>query len=128
LSAAHGGQTLLSLTTKAALGTLPENIELRDLGERRLKDLAHPERIFQVVAPDLPADFPPLNTLEAVPNNLPTALTSFVGRDREIAEVKRLLATTHLLTLTGAGGCGKTRLSLQIAADLLDTFSGGAWF
>ncbi len=76
----------------------------------------------------MPADFPPLNTLEAVPNNLPTALTGFVGREGELREVKRLLSTTHLLTLTGAGGCGKTRLSLQVAADLLDTFPGGVWF
>ena len=128
LTAAHGGQLLLSLSTKNALDTVPENTELRDMGERRLKDLSRPERIFQVVAPDLPSDFPPLNTLEAVPNNLPTALSSFIGREREIAEAKRLLATTHLLTLTGAGGCGKTRLSLQVAADLLDTFAGGVWF
>lgn len=128
LTAGHGGQTLISLSTKDALETLPGGVVLRDLGERRLKDLSRPERIFQVVAPDLPADFPPLNTLEAVPNNLPTALTGFVGREGELREVKRLLSTTHLLTLTGAGGCGKTRLSLQVAADLLDTFPGGVWF
>jgi predicted ATPase/class 3 adenylate cyclase len=128
LSAGHGGQTLLSQSAKSALGALPEQIELRDLGERRLKDLARPERIFQILAADLPADFPPLNTLEAVPNNLPTALTNFVGREREIGDVKRLLAATRLLTLTGAGGCGKTRLSLQVGADLLDTFPGGVWF
>lgn len=128
LAAAHGGQTLLSATTQTALGALPDDVQLRDLGERRLKDLLRPERIFQAVTADLPSDFPPLNTLEAVPNNLPTALTSFVGREREIAEAKRLLASTHLLTLTGSGGCGKTRLSLQVAADLLDTFAGGVWF
>lgn len=128
LTAGHGGQTLLSLSTREALQRLPRDVELRDMGERRLKDLSRPERIFQVVVADLPADFPPLQTLEAVPNNLPTALTSFVGREREIAEVKRLLAATHLLTLTGSGGCGKTRLSLQVAADLLDTFPGGVWF
>lgn len=128
LAAAHGGQTLLSATTQTALETPPGDVQLRDLGERRLKDLSRPERIFQAVALDLPADFPPLDTLEAVPNNLPTALTSFVGREREIGEAKRLLASTHLLTLTGSGGCGKTRLSLQVAADLLDTFAGGVWF
>jgi predicted ATPase/class 3 adenylate cyclase len=127
LAAGHGGQTLISLSTKEALGVLPDDISLRDMGERRLKDLSRPERIFQVVVPDLPSDFPPLNTLEAVPNNLPTALTSFVGRERELAEVKRHLEESHLLTLTGAGGCGKTRLALQVAADLLDSFSGGLW-
>jgi predicted ATPase len=128
LNAGHGGQTLISQSTKQALEELPDAVELRDLGERRLKDLSRPERIFQILAPGLPADFPPLKTLEAVPNNLPAALTSFVGREREIADVKRLLSTTHLLTLTGSGGCGKTRLSLQVAADLLDTFPGGVWF
>jgi predicted ATPase len=128
LSAGHGGQTLLSLSLARALEKLPEAVELRDLGERRLKDLSQPERIFQVVVAGLPMDFPPLKTLEAVPNNLPTALTNFVGRAREIAEVKRLLTISHLVTLTGSGGCGKTRLSLQVAADLLDTFSGGLWF
>jgi predicted ATPase/class 3 adenylate cyclase/Tfp pilus assembly protein PilF len=128
LAAGHGGQTLLSLTTKEALPALPDCVELRDMGERRLKDLSRSERIFQVVVRDLPSDFPPLVTLEAVPNNLPTAVSGFVGREQEIAEVKRLLSTTHLLTLTGSGGCGKTRLSLQIAADLLDTFPGGVWF
>jgi predicted ATPase/class 3 adenylate cyclase len=127
LAAGHGGQILLSLSTRDAFGPLPEDISLRDMGERRLKDLSRPERIFQVVVPDLPSDFPPLNTLEAVPNNLPTALTSFVGRERELAEVKRHLRESHLLTLTGAGGCGKTRLALQVAADLLDSFSGGVW-
>jgi predicted ATPase/class 3 adenylate cyclase len=128
LAAGHGGQTLLSLTTKEALPALPDCVELRDMGERRLKDLSRSERIFQVVVPDLPSDFPPLITLEAVPNNLPKAVSGFVGREQELAEVKRLLSTTHLLTLTGSGGCGKTRLSLQIAADLLDTFPGGVWF
>jgi predicted ATPase/class 3 adenylate cyclase/Tfp pilus assembly protein PilF len=128
LSAGHGGQMLLSLSTKEALGDVPASIELRDLGERRLKDLSRPERIFQVIATDLPADFPPLITLEAVPNNLPTALSSFVGREREVTEIKRLLSSKHLVTLTGAGGCGKTRLSIQVAADLLDQFPNGVWF
>src|SRR5437762_4119120 len=128
LSAGHGGQVLLSLNTKEALPELPAFIELRDLGERRLKDLSRPERIFQVVASGLPSDFPPLNTLEAVPNNLPTALSSFVGREREVAEIKRMLFSTHLLTLTGSGGCGKTRLSIQVAADVLDRFPNGVWF
>jgi predicted ATPase/class 3 adenylate cyclase len=128
LSAAHGGQVLLSLSTKEALAAIPAALELRDMGERRLKDLSRPEQIFQVIAAGLPTDFPPLNTLEAVPNNLPAAPSSFIGREREVAEVKRLLSLTHLLTLTGSGGCGKTRLCIQVAADLLDQFPNGVWF
>jgi class 3 adenylate cyclase len=128
MAAGHGGQTLLTLSTKEALQRIPSPVELRDMGERRLRDLSRPEHIFQVLVPDLPADFPPLATLEAIPNNLPSALTTFVGREGELADVKRLLSTTHLLTLTGSGGCGKTRLSLQVAAELLDTFTGGVWF
>src|SRR4030095_12301355 len=95
---------------------LPEDVTLRDLGERRLKDLSKPERIYQIVAEDLPTDFPPLRSLEVLPNNLPAQVTTFVGRAREMAEVKRLLDTTRMLTLTGPGGTGKTRLSLQVAA------------
>jgi predicted ATPase/class 3 adenylate cyclase len=128
LVAGHGGQTLLTLSTKDAFQRRPDFIELRDMGERRLKDLSRPEHVFQVVVPDLPSDFPPLATLEAIPNNLPGALTTFVGRESELADVKRLLSTTHLLTLSGSGGCGKTRLSIQVAAELLDTFAGGVWF
>src|SRR5204863_6666528 len=83
---------------------------------------------YQVVTPDLPSDFPPLKTLSSIPNNLPTQLTRFIGREREIGELKRLFATTRLATLTGSGGTGKTRLSLEIAADLLDQFVDGVWF
>src|SRR5204863_1042125 len=93
----------------------------------RLRDLARPERIFQLLHPDLPPDFPPLRSLEAFTHNLPVQLTSFIGREREMAEVKRLLTTTHLLTLTGAGGCGKTRLALQVSADLLEGENDGVW-
>jgi predicted ATPase/class 3 adenylate cyclase len=125
---AHGGQTLLSsATAQLARDVLPEGACLRDLGLHRLRDLERPENVFQLVIPGLPADFPPLKSLEAFPNNLPIQLTSFVGREREMAEVKRLLTTTHLLTLTGAGGAGKTRLSLQAAADLLESYPDGAW-
>jgi hypothetical protein len=106
---------------------LPRGISLRDLGERRLKDLSKPERIFQLVAQDLPADFPPLRSLEVLPNNLPAQVTTFVGRGREMADVKRLLGSTRLLTLTGAGGTGKTRLSLQVAAEVLERFPHGVW-
>jgi predicted ATPase/class 3 adenylate cyclase len=128
LAAAHGGQVLLTLATEELVRDhLPEGISLRDLGERRLRDLNRPERVYQVVAPDLPSEFPPLRSLEIFPNNLPVQLTSFIGREKEMNEVKRLLATTHLLTLTGTGGTGKTRLSLQVAADLLDQFPDGVW-
>ena len=128
LSVGHGGQTLLSAATQELVrDQLAPGVCLRDLGERRLKDLDRPEHIFQLVAPDLPADFPALKTLEAFPNNLPLQLTSFVGREKEIAEVKRLLGAARLLTLTGPGGAGKTRLSLQAAADVLDRFTDGVW-
>jgi len=128
LAAAHGGQMLLTLATEELVRDhLPVGISLRDLGERRLRDLNRPERVFQVIAPDLPSDFPALRSLEIFPNNLPVQLTSFIGREKEMAEVKRLLGTTHLLTLTGTGGTGKTRLSMQVAADLLDQFPDGVW-
>jgi predicted ATPase/class 3 adenylate cyclase len=128
LSAGHGGQTLLSrVTAERVREELPEGVSLRDLGERRLKDLSKPERIFQIVTGDLPTDFPPLRSLEVLPNNLPAQVTTFVGRTREMAEVKRLLDTTRMLTLTGPGGTGKTRLSLQVAAEVLDRFPHGVW-
>ncbi len=128
LAAAHGGQVLLTLATEELVRDhLPEGVSLRDLGERRLRDLNRPERVFQAVAPDLPAEFPALRSLEIFPNNLPVQLTSFIGREKEMNEVKRLLGTTHLLTLRGTGGTGKTRLSMQVAADLLDQFPDGVW-
>ena len=127
-SAAHGGQILLSQTTYDLVEHgLPEGVSLSDLGKHRLKDLQHPERIFQLTHPDLHTDFPPLNSLDILPTNLPIQLTSFIGREAEIAEVKRLLSLSRLLTLTGSGGCGKTRLALQVAADLLKEFSDGVW-
>lgn len=125
---AHGGQTLLSLATAELVrDALPAGASLRDLGLHRLKDLQRPEQVFQLMSPDLPADFPPLKSLDTLPNNLPRQLTSFIGREREMAEVKQLLHTTSLLTLTGAGGCGKTRLALQVAADLLEEYPDGVW-
>lgn len=128
LAAAHGGQILLTLATEELVRDhLPEGVTLRDLGERRLRDLNRPERVFQAVSADLQADFPALRSLEIFPNNLPVQLTSFIGREKEMTEVKRLLGTTHLLTLTGTGGTGKTRLSMQVAADLLDQFPDGVW-
>ena len=125
MAAGHGGQILLSLATEELVRDhLPADVALRDMGERRLKDLIRPERVYQVVAPGLCADFPPLKTLDARPNNLPLQLTSFIGREKEIAELKALLVKTRLLTLTGSGGCGKTRLCLQVAADVTRTVSG----
>jgi predicted ATPase/class 3 adenylate cyclase len=131
VSAAHGGQVLLSVAVYGLLGDrIPERVEFRDLGERRLKDLFRPERIFQLVAPDLPPTFPPLKTLDERLNNLPVQPTPLVGREREVTEVSNLLRDegVRLLTLTGPGGTGKTRLALQVAAEILDEFEGGVFF
>jgi predicted ATPase/class 3 adenylate cyclase len=128
MRAAHGGQVLLSQAVADCVREiLPAAASLRDLGKVRLKDLSTPEHVYQVVHPDLRQDFPALRSLEATPNNLPQQATSFIGRDKESEELKRLLARTRLLTLTGSGGCGKTRLSLQVAADSLERFPDGAW-
>jgi predicted ATPase/class 3 adenylate cyclase len=127
-AAGHGGQILLSEATRLLIrDDLPREVALRDLGERRLKDLTSPIRLYQVVTADLPSDFPPLQLLDVLPHNLPVQLTSFIGREVEMAEVKRLLETARLLTLTGTGGCGKTRLALEVAADLLEAFVDGVW-
>src|SRR5207248_4540578 len=105
LSAAHGGQTLLSqVTHELVRDGLPTDVRLRAMGEHRLKDLPRPEHIFQLVAPGLPSEFPPLKSLDSMPNNLPVQLTSFVGREREIAEVQRLLAPESVGEGVGAGG------------------------
>ncbi len=128
LSSAHGGQVLVSLPTEELVRDhLPPDAQLRHLGEHRLRDLARPEHLYQLVAPNLPSEFASLRSLESVANNLPVQLSNFIGREREMAEVKRLLGSSRLLTLTGMGGTGKTRLSLQVAADMLDTFSDGVW-
>jgi predicted ATPase/class 3 adenylate cyclase len=128
-AAGHGGQILLSQTARDLMGgDLPADVRLVDLGAHRLKDLPAPERLFQVVAEGLPQDFPALRSIDARPNNLPRQLTSFVGRQDEIAKVKQMLATAPLVTLTGPGGVGKTRLSIEVGADLLEGFDGGAWF
>ena len=129
MSAGHGGQILISSATRELVrDVLPDNTELLDLGERRLKDLLRPEHLYQLQAPGLASSFPPLRTLEVSRNNLPVQLTSFIGRENEIAEIKEELKGHHLVTLTGPGGTGKTRLSLQVAADLLDQFHHGVWF
>ena len=131
MAVAHGGQVLLS---RAALeltrDLLAPGVEVRDLGEHRLKDLSRPERIFQVVAPDLPAIFAPLRTLDAQANNLPHQPTLLVGRDQELAALAALLRRTEarLVTLTGPGGTGKTRLALQAATDFVDDCADGVWF
>jgi len=129
MSVAHGGQTLVSQAVVDEVGTrLPEPIGLRDLGSVRLKDLSSPEHVYQLVHPELRADFPALRSLEATPNNLPEQLTSFIGRERELEEATQLLKGSRLLTLLGMGGLGKTRLSLQIAADMLESYPDGIWF
>jgi len=129
MSAAHGGQILLSQAVAALVGDrLPDGVSLSNLGSVRLRDLASPERVYQVVHPQLRQDFPALRSLEARPNNLPQQVTSFVGRELELADIKNQLANTRLLTLFGAGGLGKTRLSLHVAAEVLDDYPDGVWF
>ncbi|HSJ85850.1 MAG TPA: adenylate/guanylate cyclase domain-containing protein, partial [Anaerolineales bacterium] len=129
MSVAYGGQVLLSNASAELIrGELPPNASLLDVGEHRLKGIPNPEHLWQVCAPDLPQEFPPLQSLNKIPNNLPIQLTSFVGRENEIAEVRQELETHRLVTLTGSGGTGKTRLSLQVAAEMLDGFPHGVWF
>lgn len=131
MSAGHGGQVLLSQTTHTLVEhDLPKGVRLRDLGVHRLKDLQHPSHLFQLVISGLPADFPSLKTLDTHPNNLPIQLTSLIGREREIAIVEHLLCRedVRLLTLTGPGGTGKTRLGLQVAAELSEHFVDGIFF
>jgi predicted ATPase/class 3 adenylate cyclase len=130
LSAGHGGQVLLSQPTyELGRDVLPQEVYVRDLGEHLLRDLERPERVFQLVLPGLPADFPPLRTLASRPNNLPLQRSRLVGRERELAAVAALLRREDagMLTLTGAGGSGKTRLALHAAADLLDDFTDGVF-
>lgn len=125
---AHGRQIVMSRPTfDLVQDHLPEGATVRDLGSHLLRDLSRPERVYQLCHPDLPSDFPPLTSLGALPNNLPAQLTSFIGRELEMVEVKKLLLTQRLVTLTGAGGSGKTRLALQVAADLLDDYPDGVW-
>jgi predicted ATPase/class 3 adenylate cyclase len=126
-AAGHGGQVLLSsATAELVLHDLPEGAAIRDLGRHRLKDLARPERIIELTLDGLPADFPPLRTLEP-PTNLPSERTGFVGREQEVAAVKDLLRGPGLLTLTGPGGSGKTRLALRAARDLLEDYPEGVF-
>ena len=129
MSTAHGEQILLSNpTAELVRGELPADVTLSDMGEHRLKGLVNLEHLWQLVAPELRQDFPPLQSLNAIPTNLPVQLTSFIGREKEIAEVKQLLSASRLVTLTGSGGAGKTRLSLHVAAEVIDDFVQGVWF
>jgi predicted ATPase/class 3 adenylate cyclase len=126
----YGGQVLLSEAAATLVRDgIPAQAALKDLGVHRLKDLGRPERIFQLQAPGLPAEFPPLRSLAnpALPNNLPAQLSTFVGRARELSEVRVLVESSRMVTLIGAGGCGKTRLSLQVAAEMLDGTGDGVW-
>jgi class 3 adenylate cyclase len=128
---AHGGQVLLTAATQELVrDTLPEGVSLQDLGEHRLKDLGRAERIFQLLAPELSQEFPPLKTLDVRRHNLPVQPTPLIGREQELATVNSLLRReeVRLVTLTGPGGTGKTRLGLQVAADLLDQFAEGVFF
>jgi predicted ATPase/class 3 adenylate cyclase len=129
MAAGYGGQVLLSSVSRELVrDSLPEESNLLDLGERRLKDMLRPEHLYQLIAPGLQTTFPALKTLDSFPNNLPAQLTSFIGREKEISDVKRELSDHRLITLTGSGGTGKTRLSLQVASELLDQFPHGIWF
>jgi predicted ATPase len=131
MAAAHGGQVLLSgVAAEQSAPRLPAEAGLRDLGEHRLRDLFQPEHIFQLVHPTLPVEFPPLETLAHRPNNLPMQGTEFLGREAQLAAIRDLLEATgvRLVTLTGPGGIGKTRLALQAAADQLDRFDDGVYF
>jgi predicted ATPase/class 3 adenylate cyclase/DNA-binding CsgD family transcriptional regulator len=126
---AHGGQVLISNTTADLLADgLPAGTALVPLGVHRLRDLHRPERVFQLSHPALPVDFPPLRSLDVLPNNLPTQLTSFVGWEAELAELCPLVSEHRVVTLVGAGGCGKTRLAAQVAADVAGAYPDGIWW
>ena len=127
-AAGHGDQVLVSGATQALIGEgLPQGAELVDLGEHRLRDVARPMHVFQLVHPALPAEFPPIRSLDEVPGNLPRQLTSFVGRDVEVARLCALVSERSLVTLTGVGGVGKTRLAIEVAAEAAPVFPDGVW-
>ena len=127
-AAGHGGQVLISNATRALVEpALPDDISLRDLGEHRLKDLHAPERLYQVIVAGLPQEFPALRSLDASRTNLVAAETPLIGRYHELQELAELLGRTRLLTLTGPGGIGKTRLGLELGGRSLDRFKGHDW-
>ena len=126
---AHGGQTVMSAATwELVKDQLPDGVTVQDLGEHGLKDLTRPERVYQLTPEGLQEQFPPLLSLGAVPNNLPAQLTGFVGRHQELAEAARLIGETRLLTLLAPGGTGKTRLAIQVAADVSSDYPDGVYF
>jgi len=128
MSAGHGGQVLLSQAAHDFLKSeLPQSAELMDMGKRNLKDILQPEHLYQLLASDLPSDFPPLKTMKMVNHNLPTNLSSFIGRERELAAIKERFGNARLLSLIGPGGTGKTRLSLQMGGEALSGFKDGVW-
>ncbi len=128
MHAAHGGQTLVSQAIADAVqASMPADASLRELGVVLLRGLDRPERVYQLLHPDLSPEFPPLRSLDTTPNNLPEQLTSFIGRDEDVAHVRRLLQSARLVTLLGPGGIGKTRLALQLATEVLDQHPDGAW-
>ncbi len=125
---AYGGQMLVSQATfELVRDRLPEQVTLHPLGLHRLKDLNRAEQVHEIVHPQLPSHFPPLRSLDSFPNNLPLQLTSFVGREREMQDIKQRLASFSLVTLLGPGGTGKTRLSLQVGADVSEQFPEGVF-
>jgi len=128
MSAGHGGQILISQTVfDILLNNLPENTKLTDMGEHNLKDVLQPQRLYQLNAPDLLSEFPPLKTQKIKNHNLPVKLTSFIGRERELIEAQKKLAEARLLTLVGPGGTGKTRLSIQLGGEQLALYPDGVW-
>ena len=127
MSIGHGGQVLLSERMRDFSGALPPSASLVDLGLRRLKDLTEPEHVWQLSIDGLAQQFPPLTSLDARPNNLPEQLTRLIGRDAEADEIEALVSNHRIVTITGSGGIGKTRLALQVAADLLDRYPDGVW-
>ncbi len=128
LATTYPGEVLISQATRNLVAdSLPDQATLEDLGVRHLKDLERPERVFRLVHPDLPAGFPPVDPLLAYPNNLPAPLTSFVGRTAEVDELLRLLSTGRVVSVTGAAGCGKTRLAMHAASRLVSDFADGVW-
>ncbi len=130
MSSAHGGQVLLSsASAELARGQLPEGVALLDMGECRLKGVMNPEHLWQIFASDLRFEFPPVLSLNAIPNNLPLQPTAFIGREAELSEIVKRLSTdgVRLLTLTGPGGIGKTRMALQAAAELIEKFQDGVY-
>ncbi|MEO8345372.1 MAG: tetratricopeptide repeat protein [Betaproteobacteria bacterium] len=128
MNAAHGGQILLSQSVvDLGRARLAKGMDLLHLGRVRLRDLAAPQDVWQLLHADLQRTFPALRSLDSTPNNLPQQTTSFIGREKEVVHIRELMGNTRLLTLTGSGGCGKTRLAIQVAADLLESHSDGVW-